>query len=459
MGNWAWRRSSGEKDSRVTAPKLDPLSAEYDGTLHGGYFDAIEAALENSNTRNIALSGPYGSGKSSILKQVAKRYGDQVVEISLSSLGGLVADQDTNQLQKEIVKQLLYREPPHNMKESRYPRAATPRTWVDLSKAAVAGGVALAAALALRIPQRWEPWKVDAPLPAVGAYVAWWILLSAAALAVVWAAHSRPALRELSAGPAKISLSEPSRTYFDDYLDEIVYFFQRSNADIVILEDIDRFGNAEVFDNLRALNTLLNNAKQLRRRPIRFVYAFRDSVFAGPSRARLEPSARTKFFDVIVPVVPFMTHINARDLVSKVMSTDTTTITRELVEVVAPRLTDMRLLKNIRNEFLIYRDQLVDVEASVPGLSDDALFALIVYKNLEISDFESSRRRGATTTGCTARGAASLTRTSPDLTRHDVHWRRRYLGAPGRKLGRVKREKRLQASYRSSPPQPTGPQI
>ncbi len=229
----------------------------------------------------------------------------------------------------------------------------------------------------------------------MGAYVAWWILLSAAALAVVWAAHSRPALRELSAGPAKISLSEPSRTYFDDYLDEIVYFFQRSNADIVILEDIDRFGNAEVFDNLRALNTLLNNAKQLRRRPIRFVYAFRDSVFAGPSRARLEPSARTKFFDVIVPVVPFMTHINARDLVSKVMSTDTTTITRELVEVVAPRLTDMRLLKNIRNEFLIYRDQLVDVEASVPGLSDDALFALIVYKNLEISDFEKLQTQGS----------------------------------------------------------------
>lgn len=37
------------------------------------YINALDWALENNNIRNIALSGPYGSGKSSIINTYIKK--------------------------------------------------------------------------------------------------------------------------------------------------------------------------------------------------------------------------------------------------------------------------------------------------------------------------------------------------------------------------------------------------
>ncbi len=40
------------------------------------------------------------------------------------------------------------------------------------------------------------------------------------------------------------------------HLDEIVYFFQSTNYDLVIIEDLDRFDNADIFVTLREINSL-----------------------------------------------------------------------------------------------------------------------------------------------------------------------------------------------------------
>ncbi|WP_171907760.1 hypothetical protein, partial [Curtobacterium sp. MMLR14_002] len=103
--------------------------------------------------------------------------------------------------------------------------------------------------------------------------------------------------------------------------DEIVYFFQVVDADIVIFEDIDRFEDPHIFETLRELNTILNAAKQLDGRTLRFIYAIKDSIFEelGVRAAREadgdQPDAkkpttdaailevaranRTKFFDLV----------------------------------------------------------------------------------------------------------------------------------------------------------------
>ena len=109
-----------------------------------------------------------------------------------------------------------------------------------------------------------------------------------------------------------------------------------STCRIVVFEDIDRFSNWEIFEELRELNTLLNNAEQLQdkksksdKNKIVFVYAMKDSIFEPQTvtdtdevakgthdRAiqEIQRANRTKFFDVIIPVVPFVTHRSARDL-------------------------------------------------------------------------------------------------------------------------------------------------
>src|SRR5690606_23770280 len=80
------------------------------------------------------------------------------------------------------------------------------------------------------------------------------------ALLLLRITNGRLAISDLAAGPAKLTLADKSGSYFDDYLDEIVYFFQVSKTRILVLEDMDRFDNVEVFEDLRALNVLLNHS-------------------------------------------------------------------------------------------------------------------------------------------------------------------------------------------------------
>ena len=73
-------------------------------------------------------------------------------------------------------------------------------------------------------------------------------------------------------------------------------FFEETGYTIVLFEDIDRFKDTQIFAKLRELNLILNSAKQIGQKPIRFIYALRDNVFTG--------TERVKFFDFILPIVP-----------------------------------------------------------------------------------------------------------------------------------------------------------
>ncbi|KQR23387.1 hypothetical protein ASF76_09345 [Microbacterium sp. Leaf151] len=245
-----------------------------------------------------------------------------------------------------------------------------------------------------------------------------WAIASNAGLVVIAAlfvygvrfvTHNKIRIDSVSTGAATIKLSAASDTYFDEYLDEIVYFFEVVNADIVIFEDIDRFEDAHIFETLRELNTILNGAKQLDGRVIRFLYAIKDSIFeelgtraareaaAGPDApvgpngdaAMLEVARanRTKFFDLVIPVVPFVTHQSARELMaSELASVLEHSVSEDLIDLVAQHVPDMRLIKNIRNEFVIFREHVI--KGSALSLTDDALFAMVLYKSTHLSDFE-----------------------------------------------------------------------
>jgi hypothetical protein len=412
---------------------LHPLTPGYQPEKHAVYFDAIENALGWTGemaVRNIALTGSYGVGKSSILRRVATDPNRKVIQVSLSTLGfgteGAAAkaaatprqDDDqaanplretkTNQIQKEIVKQLLYTQIPEKMPGSRYRRtsAFNPKREVLFSLVAgvpvaliffLLGWTSKLAAL-FTVPADW----------AMAANAGMALVSAAFAFAVRYATHNKIRIDSVSAGAATITLSAASDTYFDEYLDEIVYFFEVVNADIVIFEDIDRFEDAHIFETLRELNTILNAAKQLDGRVIRFLYAIKDSIFEElGTRAAREAAARpdapdepatdaatlevaranrTKFFDLVIPVVPFVTHQSARELMAGELADLTHSVSDGLIDLVAQRVADMRLIKNIRNEFVIFQEQVI--RKSSLELDDDRLFAMVLYKSTHLSDFE-----------------------------------------------------------------------
>lgn len=84
--------------------------------------------------------------------------------------------------------------------------------------------------------------------------------------------------------PAKIEIeNRKNKSVLNNYLDEIIYFFQKKKYEVVFFEDLDRFGKNEIFTKLRELNTILNQSEDINRRIV-FVYALCDEVFSCPRR-------------------------------------------------------------------------------------------------------------------------------------------------------------------------------
>ena len=57
-----------EKQSSDASSELIVLSPHYDEKHHGIYVEKLEQAIRNPKVRNIALTGGYGTGKSSVIQ-------------------------------------------------------------------------------------------------------------------------------------------------------------------------------------------------------------------------------------------------------------------------------------------------------------------------------------------------------------------------------------------------------
>lgn len=397
--------------------KLIPLTPEYQAEEHGQYVKAIEAALVNKQIHNIALSGNFGVGKSSILQEIARRQKKRVVELSLSTLApieeskrdesvAVLATTPTNRIQQEIVKQLLYREDPGKTSASRFRRIERFRWRREIGFSVLLG---LAAAIIFLLTGWTAKLANTFTLSRhIGNWIhlVIWVIATGMALWVRWQLYGKLHIKQLSAGSATVSLDETSVSYFDQYLDEIVYFFEVSERDIVIFEDIDRFNDSHIFETLRALNTLLNASPQIKK-PIRFIYAIKDSIFDriglvaegrklepdvdDPAQAEVVRANRTKFFDLVIPVVPFITHRSARNLAAQLLNDIEHEVAPELLDLAAQYVPDMRLLKNVRNEFIVFRNRIFSGDGRQLNLSETELFAMMLYKSTHLTDFETIR--------------------------------------------------------------------
>ncbi|WP_282244977.1 hypothetical protein [Stenotrophomonas sp. PS02300] len=402
--------------SGYESARLLPLIPTYVEKDHGPYVRQIDLALDTPGVNNVALSGNYGVGKSSVLRKVAEKHQERVVQISLSALApAQMGDESlppqatttTNRIQQEIVKQLLYREAPEKMRGSRFRRI---ERFLPLRETIAASIVGVCLSVVFLLAGWTHKLSLAFHLVSIGVWVHLLMALFAALLvfSVRWHLHGRVNVRQLSAGAATVTLDEKSASFFDQYLDEIVYFFEVSKRDVVIFEDIDRFDDHHIFEALRALNTLLNAPTT--RRSVRFIYAVRDSMFdyrrlggapthpgsdeaglALPEVAEVSRSNRTKFFDLVIPVVPFITHQNAKGLVKSIMDDVDHEIDDELIDLASRHVPEMRLLKNVRNEFIVFRERILSGDGARLNVTDTRLFAMMLYKATHLIDFEKIR--------------------------------------------------------------------
>ncbi|WP_372934223.1 YobI family P-loop NTPase, partial [Mariniphaga sediminis] len=119
---------------------------------------------------------------------------------------------------------------------------------------------------------------------------------------------------------------------------------------------------------------LINNSPKVAQ-VVKFIYAIRDEVFTNNL-------GRTKFFDFIIPIVPVINTTNSGDILRDYLKNDKT-IPDAFINDISLYIHDLRLLKNIVNEYRIYNG-VINEHCKKRSVS---LFSIILYKNLFPAEF------------------------------------------------------------------------
>ena len=378
---------------------LQPQRINPEEKAYQGVRDIAER-LRLKDATNIALTGPYGSGKSSILITLKADFPQyKYLNISLATLQasqekennkaiGVENENDENErisknnldrlIEYSILQQLIYREKQETLPDSRFKRIF----HLPISKVKCVTWATIFAVAALVVLFEPSFLRVDWICELLGHK---WLNIVGDALSLlylIWYGYqglrimvpvlSKSKLNKLNLKSAEIEIVE-NTSIFNKHLDEILYFFERTEYDVVILEDLDRFKSTDIFLKLRELNLLLNESNVIDR-TISFIYAVKDDMFVDADRV--------KCFDYITTVIPVINRSNAKDkLKEELKKRGVTEVKDSCLQDLGFFLHDMRLLKNIANEYVQYREKLSE------GISSEKLLAMIVYKNYHPKEF------------------------------------------------------------------------
>ena len=396
----------GEFGYRDLTPESDTKNSEE-------YIRALHWAIKNKEVKNIALSGPYGSGKSSVIKTYLEKYPKtKYLSISLAtfstptkSVNGeddktssladdwTLDDVDENVIEEGILKQLFYRVDVGKIPQSRYRKIKKLSYWKMFFLLLMLTVVASVVYFEIN-PNVLEDFKNTVINNGAFFHLNQWssyavfivtifvvLLLITTVLKYVM---SNFRISNINLGDkASISKKEEKESIFDKSLDEIVYFFESTTYDTVFIEDLDRFNQPNIFIKLRELNTVINNYDDIKRKVV-FIYAIKDDMF--------KDEERTKFFDFIVPVIPYINATNSGEILRGLLKFEKGAdgvykskkydISDRYIWKISPFVQDMRVLTNICNEFLVYKRTLKTTK-----LKDEEMFSMITFKNLYPKEF------------------------------------------------------------------------
>lgn len=360
------------------------------------YEDGLNFVFENKDIRNVAITGPYGAGKTSLIETYKAKYPDiNCIHISLAHFTSEKKEDDPSidesVLEGKILNQLL-----HQIDSNRIPKTnfkvkqkvsrlqVTKNTISLLIFSIVILYILLFNSWVTYISQLSPGWLKDLlkfslnhELLLFSGILAF-LILGKGVYDLIIIQSNRNIFKRLNLQGNEIEIFEESNeSYFDKYLNEVLYIFENSDADAIIFEDIDRYNVSQIFGKLREINTLVNSKRLIKgSKPIRFIFLLRDDVFISKDR--------TKFFDFILPVVPVIDGSNSYEQFLEHFKHENPTefFDNKFLQGLSLYIDDMRILKNIYNEFLVYKNRLNTIE-----LNHNKLLALITYKNIFPKDF------------------------------------------------------------------------
>lgn len=380
-----------------------------------GYKDALDFALRDSDIKNVAISGIYSSGKSSVIEtykdqnenikflhislgyyrsgetsRSKKRKADIVPEKAeeldtATENNWVIEETEDRLLEGKILNQLL-----HQIEAKKIPQTIF-KVKRKFGRKNIIGlcSIIMMSAILLLYLLNYNSWtkyivntfNVDIWKETQAVCFALLVAsLSFLLYKVITMQLNKNVIKNLSIKGANFEsnievFKESTESYFDKYLNDVIYLFDNCEADVIVFEDIDRFENSSIFQKLKEINTLVNNRIGSDKK-LTFLYLLRDDMFLSKDR--------TKFFDFIIPIIPVMDASNSYEKFKEILENQTIfhMFDENFLQKLSLYIDDMRLVKNIINEFVIYHNKVNTI-----NLNANKLLALISYKNIFPKDF------------------------------------------------------------------------
>lgn len=378
------------------------------------YKQALDQAFSEPSLKNIAITGPYGAGKSSVLESylqsqaaIEKKYKEKCLRISLSHLqptkagnpicdGEVLTDahnesevaglayQMEQLLEGKIINQIVHKIPQKVAKAAGFSVIDEDSGVFSLLLAGIIGSLLVFwCTPTITLPAIRHFFFSNNYLTSIIRIGILMLLISG----VMTFIYSRGAaiqsffahIRHVKIQGNEIELFQNEEAgYFDKYLDRILYMLNQSEKQFFIFEDIDRFDTTLIFERLKEINELVNAKRENEdKAAIKFIYLLRDDIFINKERA--------KFFDFLIPIIPVTNTKNSSDKLFAILERYRLKeqVNPDLVRALGLYIEDYRLIKNIANEFRIYFAAL----GQRNKLNPDKMLSMIVYKNLFPKDF------------------------------------------------------------------------
>lgn len=368
------------------------------------YDEAINFVFENNDITNVAISGAYSAEKSSVIESYKNKHRElNFVHISLAHFRN-PDEEEVNIVRESVLEGKILNQLIHQISVEKIPQTNF-RVKKETSKKGI---IFMTAILSLLLGSVTYLLLFGTMSSFVGnlsdgiikdllsVFTGNYTAVIVAAIAVISSITcifnlikiqvNKNLFHRISIQGNEIEIFESQEdSYFDKYLNEVLYLFEQVEADAIVFEDMDRFNANSIFERLREVNNLTNiqrrnkvrgKKKNTQYKPLRFLYLLRDDIFITKDR--------TKFFDYIIPIVPVLDGSNAYEQFMKHLKQGN--IFDNFDDVFLQRLSlyidDMRVLKNVYNEFVVYMHRLDNTD-----LNWNKMLAMIVYKNLFPRDF------------------------------------------------------------------------
>lgn len=381
------------------------LTSNKDVEIKPVTLEALQFAIDkNSEVTNVAITGNYGAGKSSVVESFESKYTDKTfLHISLGQYDETIGSEKNglnnrqiNTIEGKIINQLLHQINPNQIRKSIFKTLDVESQIKPFNISVYVGLVLLLSLYSLNISSwngliqdfSWLSWTTK-PIISLLIVVILFVLIVYGFYFLLKLQKDFGFIKKLSLKAEKIetdieifSNDNSKVSYFDRYLDDVLYLFKQSGANVIVFEDIERFNDSRIFEKLKELNIIINrNRKANHKRKLVFFYLVKDDLF--------ESQERTKFFDFIIPIVPVVTASNSHDILKKMLTEmwEYDSLDKTFLFNISLYLDDMRLINNICNEYLTYKETL----SKLP-LEREKIFSMVVYKNIFPKDFSLLQR-------------------------------------------------------------------